>query len=488
LPGSRKEALYAQLWAGLERLPLDDGQEVLRDQAVNSLVPFTQFTKADYQPSAHHLLIASYLEDVEAGKIDRLMIFMPPQHGKSELATRRFPAWFLGRNPRKRVISASYNADFASEFGREVRNIIDDDLYRNLWQINLRQDSKAANRWNTDAGGAYISAGIGTGITGRGADLGLIDDPFKDRKEAESQTVRDSIWKWYTSTFYTRLAPWAPVVMTLTRWHEDDLAGRCLKEMAKGGDVWTVLSLAAIAPGPDALGRQGGEALWPERYSLPALERIRGVLPAYDWESLYQQAPVTPTGNIFKRHWWRFFREIPGTLSLKVQSWDTGFKAKDANDWSVCTTWGVPDLNIFLLDRYKERLEFPELKREVVAQAVRHTPDAILVEDKASGQSLIQELQRETHLPIVPIKVDRDKTARAHAVTPLIEGGRVYLPEWASWTDDYITTLAAFPRGKFDDEVDSTTQALEYLKTHAYESRMKAEDVDNLIHLYGRRM
>jgi len=386
------------------------------------------------------------------------------------------------------LISASYNADFASDFGRDVRNIINDDLYRSLWPINLRQDSKAANRWNTDAGGAYIGAGIGTGITGRGADLGLIDDPFKDRMEAESQTVRDSRWNWYTSTFYTRLAPWAPVVMTVTRWHEDDMAGRCLKEMAKGGDVWTVLSLAAIAPGPDVLGRQGGEALWPERYSLPALERIQGVLPAYDWESLYQQAPVTPTGNIFKRHWWRFFREIPGTLNMKVQSWDTAGMVNAGNDWSVCTTWGITDSMIFMLDRFKERLEFPELKRQLVAQAVRHSPDAILVENKSSGQALVQEYQRETNLPILPINVTRDKLARANAVTPLIEGGCVYLPEWASWADDYMNIMAAFPRGSHDDDVDSTTQALEYLKQHLYGERMKAKDVDNLIHMYGRRI
>lgn len=458
-----------------------------REQARQSLLAFTQYTKHDYQASGHHRLIAEHLEAVERGEIKRLMIFMPPQHGKSELSTRRFPAWFLGRNSNKRVISASYNADLASDFGRDVRNIIDYELYRDLWDIKLRQDSKSANRWNTDAGGAYIGAGVGTGITGRGADLGLIDDPFKDRKEAESQTIRDSVWQWYTSAFYTRLAPWAPIVITLTRWHKDDLAGRLLKAQTQGGDAWTILSLAALATGPDLLGRTPGEALWPERYSLAILERIKGVLPAYDWESLYQQNPVAQEGNIFKRAWWRFYREIPATFKLKAQSWDTSFKAGQDNDWNVCTTWGVPDVNIFLLDRFKEKLEFPDLKRAVVTQAVRHNPDAILVEDKASGQSLIQELQRETHLPIVPVKVDRDKEARAQAATPLIEGGRVYLPEWAVWTDDYINCLAAFPKGADDDDVDSTTQALEYLKSHTG-ARMQESEVEELMARFGRRV
>jgi predicted phage terminase large subunit-like protein len=454
--------------------------------AQSNLIPFAQLTKKDYEAAAHHYLTASYLERVEAGEIRRLMIFEPPRHGKSELTSRRFPAWYLGRNPNKFVIATSYNADLAKAFGRDVRNLVADPVYQAIFPgTSLRQDSKAADRWNTTGGGAYLAAGIGTGITGHGLHLGLIDDPFKDHKEAESKNIRDGVWDWYKSTFYTRLMPNAAIVLNVTRWHEDDLAGRLLKEQARGGDIWTVIILPAIAEGPDELGREEGEALWPAWYPLSTLERIREVIGSYEWNALYQQRPVAQEGNIFKKSWWRYYREIPD-FNMTIQSWDTGFKTGEDNDYSVNTTWGSTEPNFFLLDRFKDKLEFPELKRAVIASAVQFKPDAILVEDKASGQSLVQELQRETHLPILAIKVDRDKVARAHAVTPLIEGGRVYLPEWATWVDDYVTCMGAFPKGPDDDDIDSTTQALEYLKTSTY-GHMSAEDVDKLMLQYGRR-
>ena len=399
------------------------------------------------------------------------MILMPPQHGKSELSTRRFPAWMLGRHPHLPIISASYNADFAADFGRDVRDIISDESYRELWDLRLRGDSRAVNRWHTDRGGSYIGAGIGTGITGRGAGLGLIDDPFKDRQEAESPRIRETVWQWYTSTFYTRLAPEAPIVMTLTRWHEDDLAGRALAAMAAGGERWEVLSLPALAGPADELGRREGEALWPERYSLEVLERIRGVLRSrsgsgvQDWESLYQQSPVVVGGNLVKRAWWRRYRELPGTPSLKVQSWDTAFKKGQENDFSVCLTLGIFEPNIYGLDRYKERVEYPELRRAVVEEAERHNPHGVLIEDRASGQSLIQDLRANTRVPVVAVRIgDQDKIARLNQATPLIEGGRVWLPEGAEWAEDLINVLAAFPNGAFDDDADALSQGLNYLR------------------------
>lgn len=416
-------------------------------------------------------MICEKLEEVEAGRIKRLMILMPPQHGKSELSTRRFPAWMLGRHPHLPIISASYNADFAADFGRDVRDIISDESYRELWDLRLRGDSRAVNRWHTDRGGSYIGAGIGTGITGRGAGLGLIDDPFKDRQEAESPRIRETVWQWYTSTFYTRLAPEAPIVMTLTRWHEDDLAGRALAAMAAGGERWEVLSLPALAGPADELGRREGEALWPERYSLEVLERIRGVLRSrsgsgvQDWESLYQQSPVVVGGNLVKRAWWRRYRELPGTPSLKVQSWDTAFKKGQENDFSVCLTLGIFEPNIYGLDRYKERVEYPELRRAVVEEAERHNPHGVLIEDRASGQSLIQDLRANTRVPVVAVRIgDQDKIARLNQATPLIEGGRVWLPEGAEWAEDLINVLAAFPNGAFDDDADALSQGLNYLR------------------------
>jgi predicted phage terminase large subunit-like protein len=448
--------------------------ELLRRKlATESLMDFCRFTKADYKPGPHHKLIVDALQQVEAGAISRLMIFLPPRHGKSELVSRKFPAWFIGRNSDRQIISASYNSDLATEFGRDVRNTIADTLYRQLFPVELRQDSKAADRWVTDNGGSYLAAGVGSGITGRGAHLGIIDDPFKDRKEAESKTVREGVWNWYTSTFYTRLMPGASIILCQTRWNEDDLAGRLLRVMAKGGEQWTVINLPALAEGPDLLGRLEGEALWPAWYPKETLLQIQNTIGTYDWLSLYQQRPTSEKGNIFKRTWWRLYREVPD-FDLKIQSWDTAFKDGEENDYSVCTTWGA--LNeahgsslpgFYLIDRYKERMPYPELKRVAITEAVRHSPDLVLIEDKASGQSLMQDLQRESNLPLKAISVDRDKIARAHAVTSLIEGGRVYVPEWAQWIDDYLAEMAAFPKGAHDDDVDSTTQALNYLRDNA---------------------
>jgi predicted phage terminase large subunit-like protein len=459
-----------RLYAGLQ-MSLNRGEILERREARNSLLAFTQYTKRDFQTAVHHKVVASHLEAVERGEIKRLMIWLPPRHSKSELASRRFPAWYLGRNPQNQVIAASYNADLAATFGRDVRNLVADERYRTVFPgVSLRQDSKAADRWNTTNGGAYISAGVGSGITGYGAHLGIIDDPFKDRKEASSLTVRDNVWDWYRSAFYTRLMPGAGIVMPLTRWHEDDLAGRLLAAQKKReGEEWVILNLPAIATGPDLLGRSEGEALWPEWYPLETLLKIRQTIGNYEWASLYQQSPETEEGNIFKRHWWEYYREVPPLYETVIQSWDTAFKEGEENDYSVCTTWGMTRNAVHLMDRWKDRVDFPDLKKAFTALAMRHKPHGILVEDKASGQSLIQELKRATIFPVIPFKPDGNKVARAHAVTPLIESGRVFLPEWASWVSDYVQCMSLFPSGAHDDDIDSTTAALLYLKDRIFE-------------------
>jgi predicted phage terminase large subunit-like protein len=249
-----------------------------------------------------------------------------------------------------------------------------------------------------------------------------------------------------------------------------------LKAQETGGDQWKVVNLPALAEGEDELGRKEGEALWPAWYDETGLARIRNAIGSYDWEALYMQRPVAQAGNIFKREWWQWYK-TPGKYDLVVQSWDTAHKANEENDYSVCTTWGLTGNIIHLVDRFKAQLEFPELKRAAATLALRFRADAVLIEDKSSGQSLIQELRLESGLPVLAVKVDRDKVSRAHAVTPLIEGGRVYLPEWASWVEDYIATMAAFPKGKNDDDVDSTTQALNYLRDRlSYEEVEEEED------------
>ena len=323
----------------------------------------------------------------------------------------------------------------------------------------LSDERTAVNDWETAAGGGLRAVGVGGGVTGQGADLILIDDPIKSREEANSQAFRERLWTWYTDDLYTRQEPGAAIVLILTRWHMDDLAGRILA--SEEAAEWTVLSLPALAEASDPLGRSEGEALCPERFSERDLEQIRTVQGS-SFAALYQQRPSALEGAIFKREWWRYFREAP-TLHRIVQSWDTAFKTGQDNDYSVCTTWGVGETGYYLLDVWKRRVEFAQLKGTVVTLGEQFKPDAVLVEDKASGQSLIQELQRDTRLPILPVKVDSDKVSRAYAVTPIIETGRVFLPESAPWLADYLDNMANFPNAAHDDDVDSTTQALNHL-------------------------
>jgi predicted phage terminase large subunit-like protein len=428
------------------------------DLACYSIAQWPQFERA-----AHHELIISKLEAVERGEIKRLMISLPPRHGKSVITSSIFPAWVLGRHPDYHVIFATYGQELSDDFGRRVRNFIADPVHQAIFpNCRLSEDSTAAHRFNTTAGGAYFAVGRGGPITGRGTDLLLIDDPIKDREEANSETIRRALHEWYRSVAYTRLMPGGAIIIIQTRWHEDDLAGWLLREHAS--ENWDVLRLPAIAERDDGF-RKEGEALWPERFPLLELERIRMAIGGRAWASMYQQRPAAADGVIFKRGWWQFFPP-PLTVELNqiVQSWDTAFKKGTENDFSVCTTWGVTGNGYYLLHLWRERVEFPELKRVLASLAEQWKPNAILVEDKASGQSLIQELKLSTALPLILVKVDSDKQTRAQAVTPLMETGKVFLPESAPWVSGYVEEMACFPNGIHDDVVDATTQALNYLR------------------------
>jgi hypothetical protein len=344
-------------------------RELLRRQkAQQSLVAFTRYTFPTYRPAAHHELVAEKLEAVARGEIRRLLIEMPPRHGKSELASRRFPAWFLGSNPTRHIIAASYNADFAADFGRDVRNIVASQRYRAVFNTRLAADSAASNRWHTDAGGMYVAAGIGTATTGRGAHILLIDDPIKDRETADSEVEREKTWRWYTSTAYTRLesdvaelidddALWRELLSDIesgeakpfegavvgigTRWHDDDLFGRLLAEQAKGGDEWEVLQLPAIA--------EGRGALWPAKYPLEKLEQIRSVIGERDWSALYQQKPAPDEGLYFKREWFKWYEERP--KHLRIYGASDYAVTEGAGDYTVHLVMGVdPDDNLYVLD------------------------------------------------------------------------------------------------------------------------------------------
>jgi hypothetical protein len=328
--------------------PQEAAREILaRRKARTDLLAFTKYTMPSYQEAPHHKMIATLLESVALGLTSRAMIFMPPRHGKSELASRRFPAYYLGRFPQSEVIAASYNSDIAADFGRDVRSIVNSDEYGAVFPgVTLRPDSKAADRWHTSGGGAYRAAGIGTAMTGRGADLLLIDDPIKDREEADSELRRGRVWDWYRSTAYTRLSPNGRVVVIQTRWHEDDLSGRLIERMQAGGDDWEILDLPAI--GAD------GRALWPERYPLDRLEAIKGTLGQREWSALYQQRPQPDEGGYFQRGWFKEWTKKPPQLNIYGTS---DYAVTDnGGDYTVHRVWGVdPDGDIYRLDGWRDQ-------------------------------------------------------------------------------------------------------------------------------------
>lgn len=428
--------------------------------ARNDLACYAIAVWPSFELAAHHQIIVEKLEEVERGEISRLTISMPPRHGKSSLASQIFLAWYLGRHPDRSIITATYGQELSDDFGRRVRNFVSDPLHRAIFPgFRLADDSTSVRRFNTTLGGSYYAVGRGGAITGRGADLLVIDDPIKDAAEAHSETIRRGLHEWYTTVAYTRLQPKAPIVLVQTRWHEDDLAGRLLREHPEN---WTVLSLPAIAETDESF-RRAGEALWPQTFSIEDLEKIRVEIGGRAFNSLYQQRPAAASGTIFKREWWSFYREAP-VLKRVVQSWDTAFKTGTDNDFSVCTTWGVTGSGYYLLWFWRGRVEFPELKKRIAWMAEQYKPAQILIEDQSSGQSAIQELKYASALPIIPVKVDKDKVARARATTGLIEAGKVFLPESAPWLNEFIDELAGFPTATHDDTVDSTTQALNYLR------------------------
>jgi predicted phage terminase large subunit-like protein len=431
--------------------------------AQRCLTSFAILMNANYRVPPHISLIARKLERVNAGKSKRLMVFMPPRHGKSMLCSEYFPAWYLGQKPSNQLIHITYAQEFADDFGRKVRNTIADPLFMHSFpDARLSEDSSSAKRFHTQAGGVYFAVGTGGPITGRGADLLLIDDAIKNREVAESEVERRKIKEWYSSVARTRLMPGGAIVIIQTRWHEDDLCGWILKEHTH--ENWEVLSLPAIADEEDEIGRKPGEALWPESYPIESLIQLKNTLSSRDWNALYQQRPMPEEGEIIKLAWFKRYSELPVNRKRIIQSWDTASKAKDINDYSVCTTWLEVGTTFYLIDVFRKRMEYPALKRAAIQQAERFKPQMVLIEDTGSGQSLLQDLRSCTRLSLLAVKPKADKVIRTSAITAVIESGRVFLPEAAPWLADYEAELSVFPLGKHDDQVDSTSQALQYLQ------------------------
>jgi predicted phage terminase large subunit-like protein len=408
------------------------------------------------------------------------MLFMPPRHGKSELVSRRFPAYAFGRNPELQIISTSYGADLASRMNRDVQRIIEAPQYgeifpgTELFGKNIRTIANGSFLRNSEIfeivghRGSYRSAGVGGGITGMGCNILIVDDPIKDAEQAYSEVYRDKVWEWFTSTAYTRLESGGGILIVLTRWHEDDLAGRLLQRELVGGDKWKVVTYPAIAE-KDEKHRKNGEPLHAERFPLEQLNAIKTAVGSQVWASLYQQRPSAIEGGIIKRNWIRFYRELPEKFDLMVQSWDCTFKGGATNDYVAGQVWGKAGGKLLMLPhRTYDQLDFGPTKDAIKScRAKFPQAHAILIEDKANGPAIISELRKELS-GVVAVNPEGDKFSRLQGISPLFEAGSIELPDPqvfnVPWMDDYIHNLCAFPKAAHDDDVDATSQALIYIR------------------------
>mgnify|MGYP003543156319 FL=1 len=431
--------------------PAAAAKELLaRREARNSLVGFTRYTMPKFEAGAHHKLIASALERVERGEVKRLMIEAPPRHTKSELASRRFPAWYLGRNPDRQIITSTYAAEFAQDFGREVREIVASEEYQALFPgVALAQDSQAKGRWHTTDGGVYVAVGVGGPITGRGAHLALIDDPIKNRQDADSEVIRESLWRWYTSTLRTRLMPGGAIVLVMTRWHEDDLAGRLLEASETGGEPWEVVRLPAV---------EDGKALWPEWYPLPELEKIKSAVGPREWSALYQQQPTAEDGTFFKREWFRERYEQAPQLRTVI----TGdFAVTDGGgDFTELAVWGFGDGKCYALDWWNGQTSSDVWIDTLIDLVKQYKPLWFVGETgpirRAIEPALKKRMQeRKTYVATEWLSHGgADKAVNARSFQAMAAQGQVLFPN-TEWAERVIDQLLKFPAAKFDDAVDT---------------------------------
>ena len=436
-----------------------------REKAQHNFMDFVREMWPGFIHGRHHAILSKKFEEIAQGKLKRLMISLPPRHSKSEFGSFLLPAWFLGRDSTKKIIQCSNTAELAVGFGRKVRNLVDSEAYARIFpNVGLRSDSKAAGRWSTNGGGEYFAIGVGGTVTGKGADLLIIDDPHSEQEAAIASSnpeVYDKVYEWYSSGPRQRLQPGGAIIVIMTRWSKRDLIGKILQMNAeRDGEDWEVINLPAILP--------SGNSLWPEFWSIEELTALKNELPVSKWNAQYQQSPTGDSGALVKREWWKLWEgEDPPKCEYIIQSWDTAFTKNERSDYSACTTWGVfyknenpDDSNIILLDAFKSRMEFPELKAKAMEMYKEWEPDAFIIEAKASGAPLIYEL-RSMGIPVSEFTPTRgnDKISRMNSVTDLFASGKVWAPG-RRWAEEVIEEMAAFPNSDHDDLVDSATQAL----------------------------
>ena len=437
-------------------------EKKIQNKAKDDFLSFVKCVWPEFIEGAHHRHVAKKFNDLATGKINRLIINMPPRHTKSEFASYLLPAWMVGRNPKLKIIQATHTGELAIRFGRKAKNLIDSEEYAKIFKTRLQEDSQAAGRWETAQGGEYFAAGVGGAITGRGADLLIIDDPHSEQ-DAMSPTAMENAYEWYTSGPRQRLQPGAKIVLVMTRWSKKDLTGILLKNQKEvKGDQWDIVEFPAIMDHGS-----GTKAVWPEYWKLEELEKVKATLPVGKWNAQWMQSPTSEEGALIKREWWRKWDKdwIPD-LHYVIQSYDTAFLKKETADFSAITTWGgfYPNedapANLILVDAIKGRYEFPELRRLALDQYKYWNPESVIIEAKASGLPLTYEL-RQMDIPVqnfTPSK-GNDKHVRVNTCAPLFESGMIWAPE-QKFAEEVIEECAAFPHGDHDDLVDSMTQAV----------------------------
>jgi predicted phage terminase large subunit-like protein len=473
-----------------EVLALEEQQQklIVREKAQKDFMVFVKYVYENFIEGTHHKKISTLFEKLSETPGSRIIVNMPPRHTKSEFASYLLPAWLIGKNPKLKIIQTTHTAELAVRFGRKVRNLMELQVYKDIFpDVDLRIDSKAAGRWETGQGGEYYAAGVGGAITGRGADLLIIDDPHSEQ-DALSETAMESAYEWYTSGPRQRLQPGGSIVIVMTRWSLKDLTGKLLK--AQGSDVmsdqWDVVEFPAILP--------SDKVLWPEFWKKEELLRVKASLSLGKWNAQWQQNPVAEEGAIIKKEWWNKWekKEIP-PVSYIMQSYDTAFSKKETADYSAITTWGVFKPNegdpeaIILMDAQRGRWDFPELKAKALQEYNYWEPDMVIIEAKATGTPLTDEL-RATGVPVVnytPSK-GRDKHTRMHMVAPIFESGKVWAPD-RRFAEEVIDECAAFPHGDNDDYCDSMSMALIRYRKGGFVRLDSDEEEDDITVVHSRQ-